>query len=123
MALFTGEANMSYELSISTEPQCWIRDNFAQLTEFFERLDAFEKQSDDVYLLVHKDWDRQSMPDVVFRFNHSSEIIMEVNAVPEYIKEDLLCLFAAIKKHAELLIHDDNGEVPKIIGFLQSESE
>ena len=30
---------MSYELYLFTEPKCWIRDNFALLTGFFEQLD------------------------------------------------------------------------------------
>ena len=45
---------MSCELYIFTEPKCWIRDNFALLTGFFTKLDSFEKQSDDVYLLQTK---------------------------------------------------------------------
>ena len=105
------EKRMSYELYLFTEPKCWIRDNFAVLTSFFAQLDSFEQQSDDVYLLVREDWNRRFMPDVVFRFNHvSCETMMEINTYPLPIENDLLKLFAEIKKHTTLVIQDEDGE-------------
>ena len=102
---------MSYELYLFTEPKCWIRDNVALLTGFFEQLDSFEKQSDDVYLLRNKGRSEREMPDVVFRFNHAAcEAMMEINAHPMPIENDLLKLFAEIKKHTTLVIQDEDGE-------------
>ena len=98
---------MSYELYFFTEPKCWIRDNFALLTGFFEQLDSFEKQSDDVYLLRNKGRSERE----VFRFNHAAcEAMMEINAHPMPIENDLLKLFAEIKKHTTLVIQDEDGE-------------
>ena len=51
------------------------------------------------------------MPDVVFRFNHvSCETMMEINTYPLPIENDLLKLFAEIKKHTTLVIQDEDGE-------------
>ena len=53
------------------------------------------------------------MPDMVFRFNHAScETMMEINTYPLPIENDLLKLFAEIKKHATLVIQDEDGELP-----------
>ena len=103
---------MSCERYIFTEPKCRIRDNFALLTGFFTKLDSFEKQSDDVYLLANKGAGRQPMPDVIFRFDHAScAAMMEINAHPPPVEDDLLKLFAEIKKHTRLTIRDEDGEI------------
>lgn len=103
---------MSAELYIFTNPKCWIADNFNLVTSFFESLNSFEKESNNIYLLTRKSIEKQSMPDVVFRFNQSTcETMMEINAHPKIIENDLLKLFAEIKKHTDLIIQDEDGEI------------
>lgn len=103
---------MAAELYIFTRPKCWIADNFNLITSFFEDLSSFQRESDNIYFLTRKNIEKQDMPDVVFRFNKSTcETMMEINAHPETIENDLLKLFAEIKKHADLIIQDEDGEI------------
>ena len=55
------------------------------------------------------------MPDVVFRFNHAScEAMMEINTYPLPIENDLLKLFAEIKKHTTLVTCEHEKHVEHI---------
>ncbi|VEJ20722.1 hypothetical protein [Neisseria animaloris] len=103
---------MSAELYIFTKPKCWIVDNFNLVTSFFEDLNSFKKESDSIYLLIDQNMGEKEMPCVIFRFNQlTCEVMMEINAHPKDIENDLLKLFAEIKKHANLLIRDEDGEI------------
>ena len=63
------------------------------------------------------------MPDVVFRFDHAScEAMMEINAHPPPVEDDLLKLFAEIKKHTRLtrLVYVERSNNQSVAGFSQS---
>lgn len=102
---------MSCELYIHSKPESWIWNNVSLFMNYIQLLPSNSKiDNETIYLLsIEK---INTIPEVIFRFNFEEQTcLMEVNAHPKDITVDLLSLFNNIKKHTQLIILDEDGEV------------